>query len=293
MLTSIQWGGSVHPWSDSKVWGCILGFGLLIIVFCIIQVKSGDKATLPPRILIKQRTVLACALFSAFLNMAVYTHIYYLPFYFQAVKGASAEGSGIRTIPYLISLTIASVVVGAAVTFMGRYVPFTWLGSALFTIGAGLIYTLKVTSGTGTWIGYQILAGFGAGTGVQIPFVAIQVVLNKKDMPTGNAIPIFFVSLGGAISISIAQNIFSNALVKQIPLHTQGIDPSVIIAAGATHIRDVTPPDQLAGVLRGYNEALTQAYVLAIACGGLAFLSSFLFEWKNVKGKNIALGGGA
>jgi len=110
-------------------------------------------------------------------------------------------------------------------------------------------------------------------------------------MPTGNAIPIFFVSLGGAISISIAQNIFSNALVKRIPLHTQGLDPRVIIAAGATHIRDVTPPDQLGGVLLAYNDALTQAYILAIACGAIAFLSSFLFEWKNVKGKNIALGG--
>jgi len=82
--------------------------------------------------------------------MATYTHIYYLPFYFQAVKGTTAEGSGIRTIPYLISITIASVVAGASVTMMGRYVPFTWVGSALFTIGAGLIYTLKVNSSTGT-----------------------------------------------------------------------------------------------------------------------------------------------
>jgi hypothetical protein len=52
---------------------------------------------------------------------------------------------------------------------------------------------------------------------VQLPFIATQVVLPAKDMPTGNSLAIFFNSLGGAIAISIAQNIFSNTLVKELP----------------------------------------------------------------------------
>jgi hypothetical protein len=50
-----------------------------------------------------------------------------------------------------------------------------------------MLYTLKVNSSAGKWIGYQLLSGFGAGSGVQIPFIAVQVVLSNKDMPTGNA----------------------------------------------------------------------------------------------------------
>jgi MFS family permease len=73
LLLALQWGGTVYPWSDSKVWGCLLSFGLLILVFCGIQVWLKDRATMPPRILCKQRTVGACALFSAFLAMALYT----------------------------------------------------------------------------------------------------------------------------------------------------------------------------------------------------------------------------
>lgn len=73
LLLALQWGGTVHPWSDSKVWGCLLGFGLLILTFCGIQVWLKDRATMPPRILCKQRTVGACAMFSAFLAMALYT----------------------------------------------------------------------------------------------------------------------------------------------------------------------------------------------------------------------------
>jgi MFS family permease len=73
LLLALQWGGTVYPWSDSKVWGCLLSFGLLIIVFCLLQVRLKDRATMPPRILCKQRTVGACALFSSFLAMALYT----------------------------------------------------------------------------------------------------------------------------------------------------------------------------------------------------------------------------
>jgi Na+/melibiose symporter-like transporter len=114
-------------------------------------------------------------------------HIYYLPFYFQAVKGTTAEGSGIRTIPYLASIIISSIVAGAGITVLGLYKPFMIFGSAIFTVGAGMLYTLKVNSSAGKWIGYQLLSGFGAGSGVQIPFIAVQVVLSNKDMPTGNA----------------------------------------------------------------------------------------------------------
>lgn len=73
LLLALQWGGTVHPWSSSKVWGCLLGFGLLILVFIGLQVWLKDRATMPPRILCGQRTVGACAMFSAFLAMALYT----------------------------------------------------------------------------------------------------------------------------------------------------------------------------------------------------------------------------
>lgn len=122
------------------------------------------------------------------------SHIYYLPFYFQAVKGTSAEGSGIRCIPYLVSITLSSIVVGALITGLGPYNPPMWAGVVIFTVGAGMLYTLKVNSPVGVWIGYEILAGVGAGACVQIPFIAVQVVLDEKDMPVGNAVAIFFVS---------------------------------------------------------------------------------------------------
>jgi hypothetical protein len=156
-----------------------------------------------------------------------------------------------------------------------------------------MLYTLEIDSSAGRWIGYQLLAGFGAGSGVQIPFITVGVVLSEKDMPSGNAIAIFFNTLGGAISISIAQNIFSNKLVSTLHKSAPTVNPQIIIAAGATHIHNVTTPDQVSGVLEAYNTAVTSAFLLPIATSCLAFLASLFVERKSVKGKKVALGGGA
>ena len=221
------------------------------------------------------------------------SHIFYLPFYFQASKGTTAEESGIRTIAYLVSITVSSVIIGGAITVIGYYTPFMWFGSAVFTIGCGMLYTLKVATPSGRWIGYQILAGAGAGASVQIPFIAVQVVTTDKDMPTANACVMFFNSLGGAIAISIAQNIFVNSLASEIPKYAPGLDPKIVIDAGATYVRNVVPSSILPQVLEAYTKAITNAFILAIAMAGLAFLVSFGMEWKSVKGKKLMPGGAA
>ncbi|CAG8949328.1 hypothetical protein HYFRA_00004954 [Hymenoscyphus fraxineus] len=293
LLLALQWGGSTYPWKDSKVWGCLLGFGLIISLFIGQQFRRGDRATIPPRIF-KQRTVLFSSLFSCFLSMGLYVHVYFLPFYFQAIKGTTAEGSGIRTIPYVATITGAAVVVGLGITLLGPYKPFMIVGAAIYTVGAGLIYLLKVDSPAKDWIGFQLLSGIGAGAGVQIPFVAVQVVLNNRDMPTGNAIAIFSNSLGGAISISIGQNVFSNGLYKHIPTYAPNIPVDVVVAAGATHLREAIQgidPTALPNVLVAYMKAINETFVIAIAVGSLATIFACFVEGKSVKGKRIEQGG--
>lgn len=105
--------------------------------------------------------------------------------------------------------------------------------------------------------------------------------LSYTDFGNADALAIFFNSLGGALSVSIAQNIFSNSLAQQIPKHTTGVDPQLIIGAGATHVREASPPGQLAGVLLAYNEAVTRALILPIAVGGLAFICSLFVSISN------------
>jgi MFS family permease len=292
LLLVLQWGGSVKPWNSPTVIALLVLFGVLVIAFALIQLRRGDRATLPPKLL-GQRTILFGSLFSTFFGMALYTHIYFLPFYFQAVIGSSAESSGIRTIPYLVSNTILALVVGGTITAIGFYTPFMIFAGAIFCIGCGLLFTLTTSTSNGRLIGYQILAGGGAGAGVQIPFIAVQVVATAKELPAANAIVVFFLNLGGALSISIAESVFTNTLRSKITLLAPGVDANSVIAAGATHVRDVVSSVDLPAVLVAYTDAIDRAFILPIAVSALATICACFVEFKSVKGKKLSAAPGA
>lgn len=43
LVLTLQWGGSVYPWSDTRVWGLLLGFGLITILFISLQVRGKEE----------------------------------------------------------------------------------------------------------------------------------------------------------------------------------------------------------------------------------------------------------
>lgn len=71
LLLALQWGGFTYPWRNSKVWGTLLGFALIISIFITIQIRQKDRATIPVRVF-KQQTVLVSCIFTALLSMALY-----------------------------------------------------------------------------------------------------------------------------------------------------------------------------------------------------------------------------
>lgn len=190
LLLAVQWGGSTYPWNSSRIIGLFVGAGLLIIIFIYSQIRLGDKATLPPRIL-KQRTVGAAGAFVFFFGAAVFVLMYYLPLYLQAVKGSSPTRSGIQILPFMLSAVLTSILAGVYVTLVGYYTPLLIFSAALMTVGAGLITTFGVDTVFGKWFGYQIITGLGAGVGFNVPLVAVQTVLPLEDIPIGTVSTMF------------------------------------------------------------------------------------------------------
>lgn len=149
--------------------------------------------------------VFVAAWFNASLGASFFVLIYYVPIWFQAIKGTSATESGIRNLPMILGLVIMSIGSGIAVTVFGYYAPFMILSSILMAIGVGLISTWKVDSGSAMWIGYQALYGIGVGFGMQQALIAVQTVLPLKDVPVGTSIMNFCLTLGGALFISVGK----------------------------------------------------------------------------------------
>ena len=118
LLLALQWGGTKYPWGSWRIILLFVFFGVLIIAFIAIQFWKQDSATVPPKI-VKKRSVWAAAAFSFCLGSFFLLLVYFLPIWFQAVKGASAVKSGIMNIPMILTLVLVSILSGGFVTTVG------------------------------------------------------------------------------------------------------------------------------------------------------------------------------
>ena len=289
LLLALQWGGSKYPWSDGRIIGLFVVGGILAIAFGCVQVWQQENATVPPRIL-KQRSMLSAVWFVVCLGGSFFILIYYIPIWFQAIKGTTATESGIRSLPMILALVLFSIVSGGLVTVLGYYAPFMILSAVLMAIGAGLISTWKVDTGSSMWIGYQIIYGLGVGSGMQQALIAAQTVLHLDDIPTGTSIIMFSQTFGGALFIGVAQNVFTNRLLSNLAENVPTLDPAIVLSTGAVKLTQKvldTAPDSLPGVLTAYNSALVQTYYVSVAMAALSIFGVVAIEWKSVKGKKI------
>ena len=281
LLLALQWGGSEYAWSSWRIIVLLTIFSVTFIAFVLVQMWKGDLATVPPSI-VKQRSILAACWFATCVGAAMFAWVYYIPIWFQAIKGVNAVESGIMSLPLVLSLVVASILTGASVSNFGYYVPPMILSSIVMSIGAGLLTTLKIDTGSDKWIAYQFLAGFGLGMGMQQASVAAQTVLPAKDVPTGTSLMFFTQSLSGAIFISVAQNLFTSRLVDGLSSF-EGLNPSLILTTGATDLRKVVPPELLEKILVPYNDALMAALHVSVVAGAVAIVGAAAMEWKSVK----------
>ena len=286
-ILALQWGGITKAWSDSTVIGTLVGFVLLLIVFGINEYYQGERALLMGRLLKKRLTIVACT-YIIFLGGTFFIHLYYLPEYFQSVDGASPSRSGIDNIPLVVGVSIASIISGGLISTFGHYVPLMIAGSAITTIGAGLIYTLDIGTPSSHWIGYQALVGIGLGLGFQIPIIVAQASVAPEDISAVSAIVLFFQTVGGSLWVSGGQSAFENKLLSSLATNAPGVTRSSVLATGATELRTVFSGDNLTGVLESYVDGLQIAFAIAIATAGTSFLVAFAAPWQRIDAKKAS-----
>ena len=187
----------------------------------------------------------------------------------------------------ILSLVVLSIIAGGVVSTVGYYTPVMILSSVLMSIGAGLLILLQPDTPSPKWIGYQIIFGAGVGLGLQQAIIAVQTVLHIDDVPTGTSAVIFAQTLGGALFVSIGNNVFNNQLVKGIAMAAPSVDPSIVLRTGATSLKDQVPAAVLPAVIQAYNDALTYCYRVSLAMACLTIIGSLGMEWRSVKGKKI------
>jgi hypothetical protein len=207
--------------------------------------------------------------------------VYFLPIWFQSIKGVSAVESGIRLLPLMLSMVVGSLAVGITNPKIGYYTPFAIVGSCVMSVGAGLLTTFRVDTGEGKWIGYQVLYGIGLGLCFQVPKLAAQTVLPKNDVPMGLALMLFGQLLGAAVFVAVGENVLGNQLVQRLS-GVPGFKSSVITSGGATSLLSSLPANLRETVLTAYNEALRKVFQVGLIVSCLTVLGAASLEWRSI-----------
>ncbi|KAK7184238.1 major facilitator superfamily transporter [Paraphaeosphaeria sporulosa] len=284
LLLALQYGGITHPWNSSTVIGLLVGFGLMVLALIVLELWQDERAMLTPRLL-RQRSVWVNALWGFFFAGSYFITLYYLPIYFQSIDNRSPTSSGVRQIPLIALFSVTTFGTGRAITKTGIAAPYLVASSVIVTIAAGLLYTLDIGTPTGKWVGYQILAGFGYGMGLQVPVIIAQAFAAPSDIAPVTAIIIFFRSIGATFLIAVAQSGFDNQLVHELASTAPSVDPHLITATGPTSLRQVFSGAELDGIIRAYAWGIKIPFAITIAACGITAVTSLSTKWTNLNTK--------
>src|SRR3546814_16676201 len=98
----------------------------------------------------------------------------YMPIYLQVVKGVSPSTAGLQLTPMMGGVLVTSIVSGQIISRVGRYRVFPIVGTAVMTIGLGLIAPLATASSNWDSYGYMLVLCLGLGMVLQVLVLAFQ-----------------------------------------------------------------------------------------------------------------------
>lgn len=203
-------------------------------------------------------------------------------------------------------LPLTSVWLGADCSIpagkLGYYMPWGIFGSILTAVSSGLLATLSLDTSIPKWAAYLVLSGLGRGAAFQVvshltlclssapanvntrqPMVAVQNSVSPTEMATAMAILTCSQTFGGAVSLSVAQAIFTQGLRTNIPKYAPTVNVEAVIEAGATRFRLIIPSSELPAVLAAYCKSVIWVFYFAASLAVLQFVFSWGVGWKSVK----------
>jgi len=312
LLLGLDFGGETFPWNSPTVI-CLIVFGALMSVVFIFCEKRLAKYPVMPLTLFQKKSNVASLLIAVFQGMVSFAHRpshlfgtdsrlqvfiageYYLPLYFQSVLEASPLRSGLLILPITLSEAATSIICGLLIHRTGRYLELTWLGLVLMTIGNGLYVHLDATSSIGEIIGFQLVAGSGAGLLFQPPLIALQAVVSQDDTATTTATLGFMRNLATSLSIVIGGVIFQNGIQKRVPyMQVAGLPANITqafsgadAAANVLLIGRIQDEGQKMVIKEAYAWALRNIWILTTCLSACGLIACFFVKKSHLSRDHI------
>ncbi|MEW2066701.1 MDR family MFS transporter [Streptomyces sp. NPDC007346] len=256
LILATSWGGNEYAWGSPMIIGLFVAGIVALALFCRVETRAREPM-LPMR-LFRNPVFTVCSILSFIVGFAMLGSMIFLPTYLQYVDGDSATLSGVRTLPLVAALLVASIFSGTVVSKTGRYRVFPIVGTLI--MAAGLFLLSRMGPESGVWVEslYMVVLGLGIGLAMQVLTIAVQNTVEYADLGTATSGVTFFRTLGSAFGTAVFGTIYANALKPNL---TDGVAQAV--AAGgdpATLAGASQSPQALHALPAAQVEPLAQAY---------------------------------
>jgi MFS family permease len=215
LLLGIVEAGRVGSWSRPDVVG-LLVLGVLVLVAFVVVEQRAVEPIVPLR-LFKNRMVLAAVVTRFLAGMAMFGALSFVPLFLQSVTGASATGAGLVLTPFVLGWVVMSVLSARLVLRVG-YRAVVVAGMASLTVAFLLFGRWSVTLTSGSAMFDVLLAGIGMGMVVVPMLIAVQSVVARSDLGAATSLTQFFMSIGGALGLSLMGAVMSQRLHAGLPM---------------------------------------------------------------------------
>ncbi|KAK2673815.1 MFS transporter superfamily [Fusarium oxysporum f. sp. vasinfectum] len=215
---------------------------------------------------------------------------YFVPLYFQFIKGDGALEAGVRLLPLIMFMVAVSMLNGFLMPKYGL-IPVWYIGgSALALIGSALMYTIDDTTSNGKVYGYNILVGAGAGCYIVAGFAIMQSLVPTHEI--ANAVGAMTISqdLGMVLFLAISGSLFHNVAVDKVgnALPTASdTDIGNLIAGTSSAVFKALSEDEKAVVIPEIASAMKSIWAFFMAAAALSFVCACPLVKAKLGGKKI------
>jgi hypothetical protein len=285
----IMGGQNAFPW---RSWRIILPLILGVFGWAAFHLHQASpicrEPSMPTR-LFKHRTSAAGFLMIFLASIIMQAIAYFLPIYFQAVRGASPLTSGVSFLPFALAIIPFGGLAGAFMAKTGLYRPLHWIGFALSAAGVGLFSILRKDSSPGAWIGFQVIASGGTGLIFTATLPSTLAALPESDVALATGTYSFIRSFGLVWGATMAAITFNS----QIEAHLDIVgDPDIrrILGNGGayTYAGSLAELSGSTGrqVIEVYNLALRTTWLVFVGVSCLGFLVAFVEKHVKLRKEN-------
>ncbi len=278
-LFTLVWGIIKAPsygWADAETLAFFGGFVVLLALFLVRERMT--RGPLLPLTLFRSLPLSAGTVLMVLMAFGMFGGMFFLTFYLQSVHDLTPVATGVRLLPMMLTMMVASPIAGGLISKIGPRIPL--VAGMGCTGGAFLgLTSLGAHTGFATMASWFALLGLGLSP----------VLVSATDIIVGNA-PVSLagvagglqqvaMQVGGALGTSVLGAVMTSEVADVLPGHMRRVG------------LPVPPPAQVDQMKGAISEGI--APVPAHAPPQLAHLITEAADLAFIDGMHVAFGAGA